>query len=101
MSDKHFDELVRGIKLGSPKILENIGIHINVSILPSAELYWLVREEWFGPWLLGRFYARYLRAIIEPDKHKRIRALWEQMQTTRRQEMITAVFEKARESIDE
>ncbi len=67
MSDKHFDELVRGIKLNSPKILDNIGIHINVSTLPSAELYWLVRGEWFGHWFLGRFYARYLRAIIEPD----------------------------------
>ena len=98
---EYFDELTRGLRLLSPKILDNIGIHINVSTLPSAELYWLIREEWFGHWFLGRFYARYLRAIIEPDKHKRIRALWEQMQDTRRQEMITAVFEKGRESIDE
>ena len=97
---EYFDELTRGLRLQSPKILDNIGIHINVSTLPSAELYWLVREAWFGPWLLGRFYARYLREIIEPDKHKRIHALWEQMQTTRKQEMMTAVFEKGREQLN-
>lgn len=96
-----FDEIARGIKLSSSMILENLGITVKMSELPSAGLYNLVREEWLGSWFYGRFYALRLRPLIEPNKHQRIRALWEQIQTTRTQEMINAVLEKGQELLDE
>ena len=103
MSQKQLDwaSLAEGIYYLSPKILDNIGIHIDMSTLPSANLYAVAREFYFGSGCLGRFYVRNIRQFIAPKMHEEASRTWQQAKTTLRQELINAVLEKGQESIDE
>ena len=95
------DEITRGIRLSSPKILENLGITIKMSELPSADLYSVVRGIRFGSGHLGRFYARNIRPFIAPKKHEQICMAWSRVQLIRQQESLNAILEKGRDIIDE
>ena len=89
-----FDDIAKAIYFQSPKMLENLGITINMSSLPSADLYAVVRGICFGSGHLGRFYARNIRKFIAPKKHEQIRMAWHQARFIHKQELINAVLKK-------
>ena len=89
-----FDDITRAIRLNSPKILDNLGITIKMSELPSADLWAAVYELRFGSGHLSRFYVRNIRPFIAPRKHERICMAWSQARFIRQQEVMTAILEK-------
>ena len=95
------NEITRGIRLNSPKILDNIGITIKTSELPSADLCAVIYELRFGSGYFGRFYARDIRPIIAPRKHEQICRAWSRVQFIRQQEVMNAVLEKGRDIVNE
>ena len=89
-----YENIVRGISRNGSKILDNLGITINMSELPSADLCAVIYELRFGSGRLKRFYVRNIRPIITPRKHKQICMAWSQARLIRQQEVMNAVIKK-------
>ena len=89
-----YDNIVWEIRRSGPRILDNLGITINISELPSADLYAVVQNLHFGSGYLGRFYARNIRKFIAPKKHKQICIAWSQARLIHQQEVMNAVLKK-------
>jgi hypothetical protein len=87
-----FDDLVKAIR--SPRMLDNLGITIKMSELPSADLWAAIYELRFGSGHLNRFYVRNIRPFIAPRKHEQVCMAWSQARFIRQQEVLNAILEK-------
>jgi hypothetical protein len=51
-------------------MFDNLGIHVNMSKLPSAEKLRAARQELYGTHWLSRLYCRKIRPYLYPEKHR-------------------------------
>lgn len=89
-------QFAEGIKRQSLLILDNVGIHVRYSDLPSYELLEQCRKALEGTGLLSRFWCRRLRPRLLPDCQATIEYANDQINYQMRREFIDAIMEQGR-----
>ena len=84
----------------SESLLDNLGVHINLADLPSAEIYTEAFSAYYGKGRLGRFWAMRIRPVIMPWNHYEINQRFRRAQRTMRQELLSTMLERAFTSED-
>lgn len=94
MTDEMFGKLLTGIQKSASNLLDNIGITVAYSKLPS----WPEYDEWsrrrFGDNWFTRVWCRHFRPWLLPKKHAEIDANFRDAQDKIRADLINAVIEE-------
>lgn len=82
----------------SPLILDNIGITVPLKNLDGWEEFRGAQRELFGVGWLSRFWKGWIYPVVKPKRYQERKKRFETAQNRMRQELLTAVLEKASET---
>ena len=88
-------DLARAIERQSAVLLNNMGISVDMSKLPTAAGYQNACAAFYGVGWLGRFWAKHVRQRIAPEKHVRLYHELHAWEALHRQAFMAAVMEQA------
>ena len=101
MSQGAFDDLVTSIARQSLRIVDNIGITVNMRELPSWQRYQELKGAVYGSGLLSRIWAQILRPWLRPVAHAELWAQWDTVERELHEELIWATIEKTQPATHE
>ncbi len=78
----------------SPERLSQLGITLNVTDLPSWELYAYCRDKLYGTSRLSRFWFQQIRPWLAPKKQEEIELAYVDAMAIHKQEYLNAVLER-------
>jgi len=94
-----FDELMTGIRYGSMRILDNLGIVISMVDLPSWPLRSYLAGQLYGTNGIARIWCVYIRPWLMPKRQAEIEQAFEIAGNYVRHELLAATLEKGQELI--
>lgn len=83
---------------GEQRILDSLGLHIDISKLPTASEYKASCSRYYGTHWLSRIWCRWLRPVIMPTIHEMIKVNFEHAQLEHQQAFAHAILEYYKDS---
>ena len=96
---KRQEQFSKAIHRQSSMLLDNIGIHITFSDMPSHSAYQFWKHKRYGYNWLSAMWCQHIRRWLFPNKHQEIVRLFSVAQTQIQQELISAILTQGEEMI--
>lgn len=87
------DEFALACAKQSPKMLDNLGIRIDLRTLPSWELYVYARDRKYGRWWGERWWFKHIRPWLRPGRQAAVDAIWEDAKMHQRHDFMNALLD--------